>query len=302
VTTNVAYALSQNSTYCPVREAVVPEIATNALFTRWILYASSVTNGASTALVLSRRADNYRDMIKMLASPSTLMQDSTLMVLLKAGIVENQSGNVELAHKHYAGALALLNNYRGGLRAIQNMKFVTGMGVANGILMQDVKLFETRRELLGAISRMALRRGGSVDWRIWSFLDVNLRSLPFREVAFHVANLHMMSMMAMDVHRGFWDDLVTTLLGSGNTLVPSAITFMICACAVRADQWYGEDPQMHSWEALEFAHLTMYAPKAREAVVKTMSGWLKGSNIEGFDLEEAKREILEGWESTGENT
>jgi hypothetical protein len=297
VTTDAAYALSPNSTYCPVRDAIVPEIVTNALFTRWILYVSSVTSGVSTAVVLSRRAGIYRDMIKMLSSPTKLMQDSTLMVLLKAGIAENQSGNVELADKHYAGALALLLNYRGGLRAIQNMKFVAGMGLVNGILMQNMKLCRTRSELMGIMSRMALPRGRSVDRRIWKFLGANLRVLPSREAAYHVANLHMMSMMAMDVHRGFWDDLVATILGSGERLMPSAITFMICACAARANEWYGEDPKMRSWETLEFAHLIMYAPKARAAVVRTMSGWLMGSNTEWFDLDEAKKEILEGWDS-----
>jgi hypothetical protein len=172
------------------------------------------------------------------------------------------------------------------------------MGVANGILMQDVKLFETRRELIGAMDRMALPQGGSVDRRIWKFLGANLRILPSREVAFHVANLHMMSMMAMDVQRGFWDDLVTTILGSAERTMPSAITFMICACAARADEWYGEDPKMRSWETLEFANLIMYAPKARAAVVRTMSDWLMGSNTEWFDLDEAKKEILEGWDLT----
>jgi len=236
--------------------------------------------------------------MQILSSPATARLDSTLMVLLAAGIAENRSKNITLAYKHYAGALALLRGYQGGLRAVQRMDFAKGMGAIEGVLMQHVPLFESKMILLEAVGRLLMPRARvAVDRRLWKFFGPDLAGLPEREVAFHIANLHLASMMLEDGKcERFMEELVRMILGSGEHITPNAVTFMICACSVRIGEWYGEAPKLRTWETLEFVRLIMFTTELRETVVRVMSGHLLGHSQEDFDLNGVRQEIEEGWE------
>ncbi|KAK5052694.1 hypothetical protein LTR84_002560 [Exophiala bonariae] len=62
----------------------------------------------------------------LISKPENWALDSTIFGIVVAGIAEGRIGDLAVARKHSNAAIALLN-LRGGLRAIQDMQFPTGM-------------------------------------------------------------------------------------------------------------------------------------------------------------------------------
>ena len=177
------------------------------------------------------------------------------MALLGAGLAESRSGNLAVAYKHHTAALNLLNLYIGGLGAIQRMQFSTAMGVLLGLLGQDVPFFDSKKCLDQALSRMKVSRfrrlDREVDMSVSAFLGADLLRFPTHEVAFHIANLHMVNiMMTGAVDSRFMEELARMVLDCGEKMTPRAITFLICACAVNVGEWYGQDAKLRIWETI----------------------------------------------------
>jgi hypothetical protein len=248
-------------------------------------------------------------MLQMLGNPAVARLDSTLMVLLAAAVTEHHCGNVMLAYKHWTGVLGHVRGYLGGLRGVQRIGFAKGMALVEGILMQHVPLFESRARLSEAMSRLSVPRARfPLDSRLWKFFGSDVQGRSERDIAFHLANLHLVSMMLVGEWVGFMVELARLLLGGGEEITPTGVTFMICQSAVRTGEWYGEAPKLRMWETLEFVRLIMYAEaESRKSVVRAMSAPLLGFSPEDLDLEVLKREVEEGWEmrhdwSSGETT
>jgi hypothetical protein len=287
-----------------MRDAVAAEIASSALLIRWVVYLSGVSTGASTMFILARRANLYAEMLKMLKSTALDDPGSTLMILVAAACCEIHCGNLALGYKHWVGVLALVKAHLGGLRAVQKINFAKAMALVEGVLMQHVPLFQSKANLFEAMDKLSIPRARvPIDRRVRRFFGSDVKGWSEKDVSFHIANLHLVSIMSEhDEYDKFMKEFIKLMLGGGEDITPTGVTFLICQSAVRIGEWYGEAPKLRIWDTLEFTRLIMLTMWSREAVIKAMSAPLLGRPRSSehdhpvLDLEVIKREIEEGWE------
>jgi hypothetical protein len=286
----VVHGVKKNPVYCPVRECTVVSIADSPLFLQWIIFMAEMMTGASKTAIYARRAAIYAETRKVVKNPANLLLDTTLLHLVVASLAETRLGNVELADKHFAGLLQLLR-LRNGLRTFQEIRLHLGLGMVHAFVVGQVPLFRTREEILDALGRMSLPRAARpVPPSIRRYFA------PFCFSGAHIGNLHMLNMIMAAEPDGFMDRLVYNITGSGETLTPVAMTFMIGQSAVEVGEWFGPNPLVRSWETIEFVRLLAHAIVSREATATAMSSWLTGAGSADVDLEALKAEILDEWD------
>ena len=264
-------------------------MSTDAVVLKWTLYIAAFYMTEHATSLDNRRASIYTDMQRRLQNANTVLEESTLGMLVTAGLVESLAGNLVLAKSHYTGALQWLS-CRNGLRSIQRLAFPLGMAAVAWLVIHDFPLFANAGALDVALNRMTLPRGRQLPPALRPYFDSD------HPDSRNLAHLHMMNVMTSQGCQGFVDELVRITTGSGDNLTPVVLTYMICAAARNVDEWHGDSACLKPWQTIELMRLLAFAPRARALVIKIMSEWLTSHSEEEIDLEEVKTEILEGWE------
>ncbi|ETN41887.1 uncharacterized protein HMPREF1541_03826 [Cyphellophora europaea CBS 101466] len=284
------YGLKANPVFCPVRDYGIPQISRDPTFLSLYLLIAEMATRAPITAIYARRASIYNSLRKLIDDPHSGNLDTTLILLAGTGSAENRLGNVDLAQKHYAAAMQLVN-MRGGLRTLHQMPFVGGLGIVRCFLQQDICLFSDWHTMSQALDRMTLTKGSRIDSRLWKYLSRQTQP------RLCLANLHMLNMVMANEPDGFHDELLRLTLGSGDRLTPSALQFIISTCVARVGRWHGLRPALRSWETIEFVGLVGYAaPGWHQALVETMSGWLMGDEPLSVDWLALKHSIQSGYE------
>ena len=264
-------------------------MSTDTIVLKWTLYIAAFYMTETTTSLDNRRASIYTDMQRRLQNVNAVLEESTLRMLVTAGLVEARVGHLAFARSHYTGALQWLS-CRNGLRSIKTLAFPLGMAAVAWLVIHDFPLFANTSALVVALNRMTSARGRQLPKPLRRYFDSDSQD------SRNLAHLHMMNMMTSQGCQSFVDELVRITTGSGETLTPVVLTYMICAAAKNVNEWHGANPCLRPWQTIEFMRLLAFAPRGRLLMVKVMSNWLTGDGEEEIDLEEIKTEILEGWE------
>ena len=264
-------------------------MSTDAVVLKWTLYIAAYHMTEPATSLNNRRASIYTDMQRRLQNANAVLGESTLCMLVTAGLVEALAGNLVLTKSHYTGALQWLS-CRNGLRSVQAVAFPLGMAAMAWLVIHDFPLFANTRALEVALDRMTLPRGQQLPLALRRYFGSGSQD------SRNLAHLHIMSMMTSQGCQSFVDELVRITTGSGENLTPVVLTYMICAAARNIDEWHGGSACLRTWQTIEFMRLLAFAPRGRALVVNVMSEWLTGHGEEEVDVEEVKTEILEGWE------
>lgn len=233
----------------------------------------------------------------MLNSSFETAPDEVLILLVAAGLGETRCGNIALGQKHWAGALALLRETLGGLKAIQSLSFAKATLVIEGILTPSMPLLTSEIELLTALTRLDIPIARCpLKRRFRRFFGPDIQGWSVREMAFHLANLHMVNaLLSCDQYQRSLIELEKLIGAGGAKITASGITFLILQSSVRSGDWYDENSGMRVWETLEFVELVLHAPTSREQVVRAMSAYLSEKSAEFVNLRTLKLEIIDGW-------
>ena len=253
-------------------------MSTDRIILKWTLYIAAFYMTEHTTSLVNRRASIYTDMQKWLQNANTVLEESTLGMLVTAGLVESLAGNLVLAKSHYTGALQWLS-CRNGLRSLQTLASPLGMAAVAWLLIHDFPLFANTSTLDVALDRMKLPRGRQLPQPLRFYYGSASQD------SRNLAHLHMMNMMTSQGCQSFVDDLLRITTGSGENLTPVVLTYMICAAADNVHEWHGGNPCLRTWQTIEFMPLLAFAPRGRALVVKVMSEWLTSDGEEEIDLE-----------------
>ena len=165
------YGTTSQSAYCPVREVTFKSVADNEIWLAWALLQEEVRlagllspEADQEETTLARRTTIYRVMIKTMADSKKWHLDETIIGVIAGAIMEWRLSNLYESQKHLKATFALLS-LRGGLRAIQDMKYPAAVVCVFGFVnIRCMSHFDTLQSLRTATGALINRLSRFQSW------------------------------------------------------------------------------------------------------------------------------------------
>ncbi|ETI20036.1 hypothetical protein G647_09051 [Cladophialophora carrionii CBS 160.54] len=309
------YGTSDRPSFCPTRDCTVPQLATNAVYVRWLAFVAEMMTISMTKTdtltgkmaIAARRATNYRLMRRMMADADNWDRTSTVFSLIVAAISEFRAGDASVAKKHLAMATGLLERKR-GLMTIQEMEFTEGVIILYAFTSLQLPILETSASLAGALERWRTTtsmlksekmQGATVPGRLITELALPTRPQWGPQLAcLHILNC-ILSRCSEEDGQEYVENLTRMTSGSRGTgkLAPVAIFFMLCSCAERMGWWHARTAgPLTTWETIELIALMYFAPRKRVDFMAFLASRIHKGPMLDLDINEVEAEIVLNWE------